>query len=130
MFVGLPSPAGQPYKFAGRAPEGSVLLRVFFGGALDPSAIDLTDAELSATAARELAGVLSISGPPQLTRVYRWREAGAQHDVEHPRRMAAFERRLAQLPGLFVAGSGFKTVGIPDCIADGRVTATAAASTL
>lgn len=117
-------------KFEGRAPAGSTLLRAFYGGGLDPSAIDLSDAELIDTAVRELSPVLSITGAPRLARVYRWREAGAQHDVEHPRRVAELQRRLAQLPGLFVAGSGFKTVGVPDCIADGRATAEAAASTL
>ncbi len=28
-------------------------------------------------------------------------------------------------PGLFVTGSGFRGIGIPDCIADGRATARA-----
>ena len=30
-------------KWEGRAPQGSVLLRAFLGGATDPSAIDLSD---------------------------------------------------------------------------------------
>ena len=33
------------------------------------------------------------------------------------------ERALAQHPGLFITGSGFRGVGIPDCVADGRATA-------
>ena len=37
------------------------------------------------------------------------------------------EARLARLAGLFVAGSGFRAMGVPDCVADGRAAATAAA---
>ncbi|MBA3296822.1 MAG: protoporphyrinogen oxidase [Acidobacteria bacterium] len=117
-------------KFEGRAPADVVLLRAFFGGAMDPAAVDLQDDDLIVTAQRELSEVLSIEGAPRLARVYRWRDAGAQHDVEHPARMAGLDRRLALLPGLFVTGSGFRSVGVPDCIADGRAAGAAAASTL
>jgi oxygen-dependent protoporphyrinogen oxidase len=37
--------------------------------------------------------------------------------------MAAIERTLARHPGLFITGSGFRGVGIPDCVADGRASA-------
>ena len=40
--------------------------------------------------------------------------------------MAAIDRAVARHPGLFVTGSGFRGVGIPDCVADGRATASAA----
>ena len=42
--------------------------------------------------------------------------------------MAAIEQRLAGLPGLFVTGSGFRAIGIPDCIADARETGALAAA--
>ena len=117
-------------KFEGRAPADAALFRVFFGGAMDPGAVDLEDEALVNTATRELSEVLSIEGPARFARVYRWRNAGAQHDVEHPARMTALDARIEALPGLFVTGSGFRSVGVPDCIADGRATAGAAASTL
>jgi protoporphyrinogen oxidase len=37
--------------------------------------------------------------------------------------MKALDARLASHPGLVVTGSGFKTIGIPDCVADGRAVA-------
>jgi oxygen-dependent protoporphyrinogen oxidase len=43
-------------------------------------------------------------------------------------RVATIDRQLASIPGLFVTGSGFRAIGIPDCIADGRDTATKAAA--
>jgi oxygen-dependent protoporphyrinogen oxidase len=115
-------------KFDDRAPEGQVLLRAFLGGAHDPDAVDLADDELIAIATRDLTPLLWISEPPRLARVYRWRNAGAQHDVGQPARVVALERRLSAHPGVFVAGSGFRTVGIPDCIADGRAVAKSAAA--
>jgi oxygen-dependent protoporphyrinogen oxidase len=106
-------------KWDSRAPEGSVLLRAFIGGAHDPNAVDLSDEELAAIARRDLAVVLGISAAPIVTRVYRWRRAGAQHLVGHLDRVHEIERRLAPR-GIFVAGSGFRATGIPDCVADGR----------
>lgn len=113
-------------KWAGRAPAETALLRVFFGGALDPDAINASDAELIDTAARDLGAVLGISGPPVFARVHRWHDAGAQHHVGHRARIVALDARLATLPGLSVAGSGFRVTGVPDCIDDGRAVAAAA----
>jgi oxygen-dependent protoporphyrinogen oxidase len=113
-------------KWTGRAPAGQVLLRAFIGGAKDPTAIDLSDERLVDFAWREIGGVLGISQAPSMARVYRWRNAGAQHNVGHLARLQALEHRLASLGGIFVAGSGFRSIGIPDCVADGRAAAEAA----
>lgn len=106
-------------KWESRAPDGSVLLRAFIGSAHDPHVVDLTDDELVAIARRDLGQVLGITAAPILARVYRWRRAGAQHLVGHLDRVLEIERRLAPR-GIFVAGSGFRATGIPDCVADGR----------
>ena len=109
-------------KWPHRAPDDKVLMRAFVGGARDPGAIRKSDDELVATALSALRPLLGISGEPLLTRVYRFDRKSAQHDVGHLDRMAAIEKRLAGLPGLFVTGSGFRGVGIPDCVADARAT--------
>jgi oxygen-dependent protoporphyrinogen oxidase len=107
-------------KWAHRAPDDHVLLRAFIGGAHDPEAVDLSDDDLAGAARADLERVLGIASAPVLTRVYRWRRAGAQHNVGQLPRMQALERRLAHHSGLFVAGSGFRAVGIPDCVAEAR----------
>jgi oxygen-dependent protoporphyrinogen oxidase len=114
-------------KWIARAPEGSVLLRAFIGGAHDPEAVELGDASLVRIASADIAGVLGIDGAPALARVTRWREAGAQHQVGQVARVAAIESALAAHPGLLVSGSGFRATGIPDCIADGRAAGARAA---
>jgi oxygen-dependent protoporphyrinogen oxidase len=53
-----------------------------------------------------------------------------QYEVGHLQRLVAIEERLKALPGMFVTGSGFRTIGIPDCIADGRETAAQAAASV
>ena len=112
-------------KWPGRAPEGHVLLRAFLGGARDPEILSRPDDELIDLAHTTFAALLEIDRRPHLTRVYRWERASAQHDVGHLERVAAIEERLSHLPGLFVTGAGFRGVGIPDCVADGRATARA-----
>jgi protoporphyrinogen/coproporphyrinogen III oxidase len=64
-------------KWAARAPAGFVLLRAFIGGAHDPDAVDLSDDQLVDIAARDLAGVLGITGRPVMARVSRWRRRRA-----------------------------------------------------
>jgi protoporphyrinogen/coproporphyrinogen III oxidase len=110
-------------KWEGRVPAGHALLRAYLGGAHDPSAVDLPDDQLIDIAVRELSAILSITGPPSVARVYRWRAAGAQHEVGHLARVAELEERLARYPGLFITGSGFRSIGVPDCVADGRAVA-------
>jgi protoporphyrinogen/coproporphyrinogen III oxidase len=109
-------------KWRSRAPDGRVLLRAFIGGARDPGATARSDDELIAAAAAELGRLLGIRGAPLFARLHRWDRANAQHDVGHLDLVAAIDERLARLPGLFVTGSGFRGVGVPDCVADARIT--------
>ncbi len=115
-------------KWDERAPEGTALLRAFLGGAHDPDVLSLTDEAMVAAVRDDLGRVLGISAAPSLARVHRWPRAGAQHLVGHLARVEAIERRLAGHGGLFVAGSGFRAVGIPDCVADARRVAADAAA--
>jgi oxygen-dependent protoporphyrinogen oxidase len=109
-------------KWPHRAPADRVLLRAFVGGARDPHVLDRLDPELVSVALAALTPLLGVTGDPLLTRVYRWERSSAQHEVGHAARVRAIEQALANRPGLFVTGSGFRGVGIPDCVADGRAT--------
>jgi protoporphyrinogen/coproporphyrinogen III oxidase len=110
-------------KWPNRAPDGHVLLRAFLGGARDPHALERSDPDAVACALHALAPILGLRGHPLFTRVYRWKRANAQYEVGHLARVAAIDLSLARHPGLFLTGSGFRGVGIPDCIADARATA-------
>jgi oxygen-dependent protoporphyrinogen oxidase len=117
-------------KWPHRAPPDRVLMRAFLGGARDPRALERSDAELLHTSLAALRPLLGIDGDPLLTRVYRFVRGNAQHEIGHLDRIAAIDRALTRHPGLFITGSGFRGVGIPDCVADARLTAARAASWL
>jgi len=110
-------------KWPGRAPDDRVLMRTFIGGARDPQGFERDDDELVVRSLEALRPLIGITGAPLFTRVYRWERASAQHEVGHLGRLARIEEALARQPGLFITGSGFRGVGIPDCVADGRATA-------
>jgi oxygen-dependent protoporphyrinogen oxidase len=114
-------------KWPGRAPEGHVLVRGFLGGGRDPHRLESSDEVLIDTARSELADLLTITGDPIVTRLFRFTKQSPQYEVGHLERVAAIEERLRAIAGVFVTGSGFRAIGIPDCIADGRATAAAAA---
>ena len=115
-------------KWPGRAPEGHVLLRAFLGGGRDPHRLERTDDQLIEDALQELSELMQISGPPIFSRLTRWTRQSPQYEVGHLQRLARIDQRLSGIPGLFTAGSGFRAIGIPDCITDGRETAVLAAA--
>ncbi|HEY7190760.1 MAG TPA: protoporphyrinogen oxidase [Vicinamibacterales bacterium] len=114
-------------KWPGRAPDGHVLMRGFLGGGRDPHRLESSDESLIDAARSELEDLLNIDGDPIVTRLFRFTKQSPQYEVGHLERVAAIEERLAAIAGVFVTGSGFRAIGIPDCIADGRATAAAAA---
>jgi len=58
-------------KFAHRAPENAVLLRVFVGGALQPEMLNLNDDEIVRRVKSDLIQLLSINGEPLFSEVSR-----------------------------------------------------------
>jgi oxygen-dependent protoporphyrinogen oxidase len=113
-------------KYPGRAPAGSVLLRVFLGGALDEAVLSRDDPALLALARREVEELLGATGPPVLARVVRYPRAMPQYEVGHLDRVAGLEARAARLGGLVLAGAAFRGVGLADCVRSGEAAAEAA----
>jgi oxygen-dependent protoporphyrinogen oxidase len=117
-------------KWPDRAPEGQVLIRASLGDPRRGTYEDVDDDELIAWAHEDLGELLQISDTPTLARVYRLPRAMPQLEVGHLQRMKAIDRRLSALPGLFVSASGFRGVGLPDCIKDATAVAGQAAGYL
>lgn len=107
-------------KFAGRAPEGWVLMRAFLGGAMQPEVYDMGDAPLRDAVLRDLRDLMGITAPPRFVELYRWPRSMPQYPVGHLRTVADIHRRLSRWPGLTIAGSAFGGVGIPDCVHSGE----------
>ena len=115
-------------KWPDRAPPGQALLRGFVGGVRDGAALDRSDGELIDAVHRDFARLLDIHGRPSLARVYRWPRLNPQYEVGHLKRLDAIDARLHRLPGIHLVGAGFRGVGIPDCIAQGRAAGAAASA--
>ncbi len=110
-------------KFPHRAPEGSVLLRAFFGGAAARHLLNAPEAELIARAQAQLALALGPLPAPTITLVRRWPLSLPQYAVGHLDRMRTLEARVAQLPGLTLLGNAYHGVGLPDLIRQARAAA-------
>lgn len=109
-------------KWAGVAPEGREVLRVFLGraGMRSFDAASMDDATLIALAREEVATRLGASGPPVFARVHRWLDGMPQYVMGHPERVVRIEQATLAHPGLLLAGAAYRGVGIPDCIASGE----------
>jgi protoporphyrinogen/coproporphyrinogen III oxidase len=103
-------------KWEHRAPPGSVLLRVFFGGATGEAVLENDDAELVVLAREELRSLMGIDAAPIFTHVFRFTQASPQPRVGHLARVRAVKERLVRWPGLYISGNGFEGSGIPDCV--------------
>jgi protoporphyrinogen/coproporphyrinogen III oxidase len=117
-------------KFAGRAPDNEVLIRVFIGGALAPQLAELPEPDLVRIAQAELGELMRISGEPLWTDVARWNASMPQYRVGHLQRVARIESRVTELAGLALAGNAYRGVGIPQCIHSGELAAEAVAAQL
>jgi len=122
----VPGSEGRPFdgitwtssKWNERAPSGFELLRVFFGGPRTRPTLDMDDAELVATMRAELKSIFNIAAEPLFHRIFRWQDGYPQYNIGHLERVAAAEAALP--PDIFIAGSAYRGVGVPDCIRQGR----------
>jgi len=107
-------------KFPNRVPEGKVVARCFLGGVGDAGVLAEPDEAIVSAVAAELREIAGIAAPPRFSRIFRWPRSMAQYTVGHPQRLAEIERRVLQIPGLYLAGNAYQGIGIPDCIRMGK----------
>lgn len=110
-------------KFPRRAPPDSVLLRCFLGRAGQEEVVWLDDDALLRLIRAELADLLGIQAEPTLVRIFRWPRAMPQYVLGHLQRLEALQVHLTRLPGLYLTGSAYWGVGLPDSIRAGAQTA-------
>ncbi|MGC1370912.1 MAG: protoporphyrinogen oxidase [Candidatus Sulfotelmatobacter sp.] len=107
-------------KFPHRAPEGHALLRCFFAGSNAEKTWQLSDDAIIATVRNELQQILGLRAEPFFACVYKWKAVMAQYGVGHMERLDRIERLRQQLPGLALAGNGYRGIGVPDCVRSGQ----------
>ncbi|MEO8027189.1 MAG: protoporphyrinogen oxidase [Bryobacteraceae bacterium] len=104
-------------KFKHRAPDSTALVRAFLTGT------EGSDEDLVATVREELTALIGLRADPLFSSVSRWPRAMAQYTVGHADRQRRLEERIAELPGLYLAGNAQAGIGIPDCIQSGQTAA-------
>lgn len=106
-------------KFPHRAPEGYALIRVFVGRAGQD--IPWNENDLLELAKEELNLTLGVTAEPLLSRVFLWENAMPQYNLGHPEILKRMDAALETLPGIALAGNGYRGIGIPDCIHSGEL---------
>jgi protoporphyrinogen/coproporphyrinogen III oxidase len=107
-------------KFPHRAPADIALLRCFFAGNVAEEVWTLSDEQLIGIVRNELQQIIGLRAAPRFARVYRWKSAMAQYAVGHLERLQKIDALRQQIPGLALAGNGFRGIGVPDCVRSGR----------
>ncbi|MBN2476954.1 MAG: protoporphyrinogen oxidase [Pirellulales bacterium] len=107
-------------KYAHRAPQGKVLLRVFAGGARRPELAKMDEQQLLPLVAAECDRLLHIRGKPEYCNTARWPGTMPQYHVGHNDLVSRIEGRVSRIAALGLAGNAYHGVGIPDCIHGGQ----------
>ncbi len=108
-------------KWPQSTPEGKALLRCYVGRPTDQSVVDLSDEEITEIVLNDLNKTMNITQKPEFSVITRWQNAMPQYTVGHKERIAKVrEEANRELPGLFLAGSSYEGIGVPDCIGQGE----------
>lgn len=111
-------------KHFDRAPDHRRLIRAYVGKANDELASTTTDEEIMSTVLRELKRTMGLNSVPLGSLITRWPNGSPQYTLGHLDRLAAIDEQLKGLPGIFLCGSSYRGVGIPDCIREAQNSAT------
>jgi len=117
-------------KWPGLARPGDELIRLSVGRFGDDRPDAMDDDELTAAAFGELGRILGVDGRPGESLVTRWHGAFPQYTPGHLDRTGRVETAVAELPGVAVAGSAYRGVGIPAVVGSGRAAARAVLASL
>jgi oxygen-dependent protoporphyrinogen oxidase len=100
--------------------DGTVWLRASVGRDGDAAALDLDDAALVDAVVADLADTMALRGPVLESRTTRWPGSFPQYRVGHLQRCDEIDAALAaDAPGVVVAGSALRGLGVPACIRQG-----------
>ena len=96
---------------------GLVLLRASAGRDGDERALGLDDDALVDALHAELREMVGVTEPPATSRVDRWWHAFPQYEPGHEEAVRRIEADLAAtLPGVLLAGSAYRGLGIAACV--------------
>ncbi len=106
--------------FSYRAPTGWVLMRAMIGGAQDPEAVRLQDADLLAIVREDLKRSMGIEAAPRRIWIFRHHLGIPQYAVGHGRRLERISESLERSPGLHLTGNSYRGVAINSCVKEAK----------
>ncbi|MCB9891414.1 MAG: protoporphyrinogen oxidase [Planctomycetes bacterium] len=128
---GVLIPRSEPYRilgclwdshiFAGRAPDGSVLVRAMLGGSVDTAIGDWDEERLLAETVKDVTRMFSLQGQPTFHHVKLWKRAIPQYEKGHLARRERVEHAFANVPGLVLAGNALHGVAFGQAAARGEL---------
>jgi oxygen-dependent protoporphyrinogen oxidase len=111
-------------KFNHRANEEHILMRCFIGGPGKEEQVDWNDAVVKNVIQSELKDLLGITAAPLFMKIYRWEKANPQYEVGHLNLVKQIKQLVSEkVPYVYLTGSAFDGVGIPDCVRQGKESA-------
>ncbi len=106
--------------FPQRAPDDTVLLSSFVGGAQAPHLARQDDEELIESVAHEQRELVGARGEPVFARVARWENAIAQYNAGHAQRIQVLDDLESSFAGLYLLGNYRGGVSVERCWHKGR----------
>ena len=113
-------------KFPHRAPKDYVMLRCYVGGALQEEIAEKDTETLETLVRKDLQQIMGITETPVFCKVFKNNKSNVQYHVNHSQKIDSIMEDLKNYPGLFLAGSAYRGIGIPDCIQNGNLAAESA----
>jgi oxygen-dependent protoporphyrinogen oxidase len=108
-------------KWLHTAPDDTVLVRCYVGHSASTQTMAYSDEQLTARVRSDLLRTMGIDAEPLFSEVTKWSESMPQYPVDHLDRLQQFKKKLNEaMPGVYVTGSGYEGVGLPDCIGQAK----------
>ena len=113
-------------KWANTSEHQRLLVRLFYksSGPHYDMLIKLPEEELLKVALDDIQISLGITGQPITYDVTKWHDVMPNYHIRHHQIVESLEKKMASIyPNVILAGCSYYGVGIPDCIANGEMTA-------
>ncbi len=110
-------------KWPFRCPDDYFLIRCFIGGKNNQDMIEKDDETIIHIVREELKHIIRLDAEPHFYRIFRWIDNMPQYNIGHPDILNIIDKETSKQRGLYLTGSAYRGIGIPDCIHNARLTA-------
>jgi oxygen-dependent protoporphyrinogen oxidase len=113
------------FLFPGRAPDGTVTVTSFTGGATNPEIVNEPEDQIARIIQSENEHILKIVGSPVTSAVWKYPRALPQYNLGHGHIVETIRDSERRLPGMFFAGNYLEGPAVGKCVENGFQTAEA-----